>query len=452
MKNKTEEKKLIESYNWIREQTEIAIAKRAEETEFQGLNAELISIQSILLKLYDDTKPIKHPRDKGDSREEILRNFLCNYNLIPKKYGVSNCSTRVVSSSGHMSPELDIIFYDYLNSIVLKQHGETLRYYPIECVYGTIQVKSKLTKKSLKEGLDNIAQFKSITPTGTNITKIGNATLKQKLNGRFGILFAYEFELDWLKIIDEIKIYETTTPTHLLPNLIVILDKGYFVLGNENKYCLFQEDLEKLENPIVHGFPDSTGECLTCFYSNLIDLLERSTACMPDTQRYIDLPRTAGKHSYRLSFGLLSETLNCEKHGKYLIKFSEESISRILKIIVNIDPVNAAQAMDIAYGKKGDDTKSYEINPGKVKIYNPDEIATPDILINDDFTLKYMAINIKDQLIWLPYYYIVKHELILPCKECDKREKRNLKARETRERKKSELTAAKNALSKSEKK
>jgi len=53
---------------------------------------------------YEKTKDLKHPRDKGNSREVLLRKFLKESGFLPKKYEVSDRSIRVASTTGHIDP------------------------------------------------------------------------------------------------------------------------------------------------------------------------------------------------------------------------------------------------------------------------------------------------------------------------------------------------------------
>ena len=186
-----------ERYEWLRRVTDEAIAARTKEVEFHGLEEELRNLQKAILDSYNRTNPIKHPRDKGDHREEILRHFLTNHGLLPNSISIPSVSTRVVSPSGHISPELDVLFVNANDSIVLKRYENTLEYYPVESVLGTIQVKSKLTKKELISGLKHIQAFKNIRPIRSLKREMGGFTMEAGLYRRFGILFAYERALRW---------------------------------------------------------------------------------------------------------------------------------------------------------------------------------------------------------------------------------------------------------------
>ena len=188
-------------YDWLRKTTDEAIAARTKRTEFHGLEEELRDLQKSLLDSYERSKSIKHPRDKGDHREEILRHFLTEQGLLPGSVTVPSVSTRMVSPSGHISPELDLLFISRDDSIVLKKFKNTLEYYPVESVLGTIQVKSKLTGKELASGLDHIQRFKNVRPTRPLRRQVGSVNIESPPRPRFGILFAYELGISWGQVV-----------------------------------------------------------------------------------------------------------------------------------------------------------------------------------------------------------------------------------------------------------
>lgn len=405
-------------YQWLRDITGEALAQRSARAEFHGLEEELHALQKVLLESYSRSKSIRHPRDKGDSREEILRHFLSTHGLIPRKYAVSKSRARVVSPTGHISPEVDILLHDDLETLVLRRFGEALDYYPIESVHGTIQVKSRLDKKSLRDGLDNIAKFKAIIPSHALERRLGPWTSSYGLYRRFGILFAYEYDLDWSDVHGEITRFLACTPNVLWPSLIVILDKGHFKIGTRERYCWHQKDLQEICEPVVHGFPDHEGHCLLNFYRILMDLLAESTAGMPAVDSYIRLPLTAGKYSYYHSHGALSELGKCEKHGPYLRTLSLEAIERILAAVDDQEPINWIKATDIASGKPGDDEEAYRRQPQTVRIYNPDQLHYSEVLVRSDLSLTYDSFTIDGQEVWLPWTYETRDGLVEGCPKC----------------------------------
>lgn len=406
----------MDRYQWIRDVTDDALSNRSMVAEFHGLNHELREIQKALIETYNRTKPIKHPRDKGDQREEILRHFLVSHGLIPEKFSVSSISTRAVARDGRLSPELDILIYDKNESVVLKRFDKTLDYYPIESVYGTIQVKSKLTKTALREGLENIKSFKSLNPGNTE-KEVGGLAFATGLHRRFGVLFAYEYDLEWSDICNELKDFIAENSPELFPNGIFILDRGYFIAGTDKKYCFKQRDLKDLQNPIIYGFPDQTANCLSNFYLMLMDLLKSSTAGAPDHWAYVQLPLVSGPHSYAFSMGSLAELWTCKKHGTYLKRLNEQNLAKIITTAHAAEPINWIRALDIAAGRPQDE-EAYKKQPEFVRIYNPLSLPFSEILIGEKGGMNVEMIDVEGMRVWLPYHYIETEMLIEPCPKC----------------------------------
>lgn len=407
-----------EQLTWLRQLTDETIAARTKEMEFHGLEAELRGLQRALQESYERSKAIKHPRDKGDQREEILRHFFTSHGLLPKSIHVPSVSTRMVSPSGHVSPELDILFTNATDSIVVKRFQNTLEYYPVESVFGTIQVKSKLTKRELISGLKHIQHFKSIGPTRPIRRQLGGFTMEANLYRRFGILFAYERTLRWGQMVDLIRDHITECPKGLLPNMIVVLDAGSFVIGGSKRHAWDQKALEDISDPIVHGLPDHTGHCLQHFYSILMSLLERADTGLPNIDDYLRMPMVVGEHSIEFAYGAVSEFAECARHGRYLKKFTLEQINRILDATRDCESINLLKALDLAAGKPGTDIETYKRQPSEVTIYDPDDIGFESLLLSDEGFITYEQVLIDGRQYWLPWYYIAAHELIESCPSC----------------------------------
>ena len=407
-----------QQFEWLRQLTDEAIAARTKETEFHGLEEELRNLQRALLDSYDRSKSIKHPRDKGDQREEILRHFLTRHGLLPDSIKVPFVSTRVVSPSGHISPELDILFTNRNDSIVLKRYENTLEYYPVEAVLGTIQVKSKLTKKELLNGLKHIQHFKSIGPTRPLKRQLGSFTMETGLYRRFGILFAYERALRWDQMVALIEEHLAECPNSLWPNMIVVLDAGYFLIGDNARYAWDQRTLEDITNPEIHGFPDDAGHCLQQFYSYLIPLLRKADTGLPNTDDYLRMPIAVGEHSIEFAHGALSEFANCAHHGHYLKKFTVEKIAKILDATQDSESINWIKALDLAAGKSGTEIERYEKQPGDIIVYDPDGLGLENLLMSKPGYITYDQVFIDGRQYWLPWHYVIAHELIGPCPKC----------------------------------
>jgi hypothetical protein len=73
----------------LHSQAKRAIDLRSTDREFHGLEREFRHYQSQMLADFERSKDMKHPRDVGDAREEILRRFIINSGHFPSRYGVS---------------------------------------------------------------------------------------------------------------------------------------------------------------------------------------------------------------------------------------------------------------------------------------------------------------------------------------------------------------------------
>lgn len=128
------------------DQTNRGSALRSKEREFHGIEREFAYYQQDLLSEYNRAKDSKHPRDVGAAREQILRDALVNTGLLPARYAVSRSSARAASTTGHVSGELDLLLYDAMDAVPLMRRSDVYEVLPVESTYGTIQVKSKVSR------------------------------------------------------------------------------------------------------------------------------------------------------------------------------------------------------------------------------------------------------------------------------------------------------------------
>ncbi|MBM4085378.1 MAG: hypothetical protein FJ272_11360, partial [Planctomycetes bacterium] len=110
-----------------------------------------------LVRAFQETeRGLGLPIDRGEGREKALRKFL--EDNLPKRYGVG--TGFVINSKGQQSKQADIIIYDAGICPMFSLQGTCA--YPIEAVYGMIEVKSTLDKKSFGEAWENAHRFKQV--------------------------------------------------------------------------------------------------------------------------------------------------------------------------------------------------------------------------------------------------------------------------------------------------
>lgn len=111
---------------------------------------------------FEKTKYIRHNTGKGTAREDAFHQFLHDY--LPTRY--TSAKGEVVSVDGHVSNQCDVVIYDATQCPRLLAADEH-SIFPLECVYGVIEVKSDLTSERLVEAYANLASIRKMYRGGT---------------------------------------------------------------------------------------------------------------------------------------------------------------------------------------------------------------------------------------------------------------------------------------------
>ena len=406
----------------LREQAERAIALRSKDREFHGLEREFGYYQDRMILDFSRSKDVKHPRDVGNIREQILRDFLTTSGFLPRRYAVSDRSVRVASPSGHLSNEIDIALYDADDSVTLMDRESVFQVLPVESVYGVIQVKSRLNRGEIKDGLANLASFKCLNrkPSAAHQGTHGVA-LEQR---GFGILFAFSSDLTWSEIYDEIKVFAQAHPKGEWANAVCILDRGHFLHGSNKLGSARNGHIEAIDELKLYGQPDRQNMELYRFFDILLTLLRVTRVWPTDWNSYYSLPLTAGRLSYSYNMGNFVETAQCDKHGDYARKIEPDKLERVVNWCRSSTPIHWIRAHHIAYNLPEDEA-AYARQPGEVYIYNPDNLPLPEILTRDAVmfgmetkALAYDWIVSEEMNIWIPYHYTAQELIISICPQC----------------------------------
>ncbi|HLO50476.1 MAG TPA: DUF6602 domain-containing protein, partial [Kamptonema sp.] len=278
--------------------------------------------QRISQKLLEDFKvssEISHPGVKGDFREDALREFL-ESGKIPPKYGIG--SGLIISHSNpsnHESNQSDLIIYDR-DKCPIWMYSKQAQVFPIEGIYGIIEVKSRLAKSDLYDGLAKIENLRQMVPRGT-------ASLP------FGIIFAYQLSNNSLDSLQKnLRDYQKEKSPLVWPNLVVVLQEGIILqLGTRLKRILKAEDFEQSARPTAFSFKADT---LFEFYSALFSILSNTHLGNIDVGNYRELPSKVGSHlvknhvfaqkdnkTYALSETFINKVfLYCQKEGSKTIQ------------------------------------------------------------------------------------------------------------------------------------
>lgn len=403
---------------------------RSKEKEFHGLEREFIYFQAKLLSDYEISKDIKHPRDVGNVREVLLRSFFMENKLIPRRYAISNSSVRVASTTGHLSNEIDILFYNAFDSFSLMQRQDIYEVLPVEYCYGAVQVKSKLSKVELKSAFDNIASFKRLRRQSYSQHNFNRQDEKIQEDG-FGIIFSYDTDMHWADIVTELNTHVQTYDKSVLPNAVFILSKGFFIFGNDDLASAFNSDIESFDKIKIYGYPDRQNYCLYQLYDIIFNLLSKTCTHETSPNKYFRLPFTAGNYSYEYTFGQFAEFGHCEEHGDFARAYAPEKLEKIITWCQTAEPINWVKATELAYGMPGDNNEAYERQSAEVRIYNPENLSLSEILVADrkinfDGNEIKTKVNSFDSIrsnglnILIPYYYQITENLVQGCLKCKK--------------------------------
>jgi hypothetical protein len=110
-------------------------------------------------KMFAQFEGIKrqHRGETGRRREDDVREFLRAF--LPERLGVG--SGEIAASDGSVSPQMDLIVYDRLETPLLDR-SESSIVVPVEGVCGVIEVSSRLDVTKLRQDVEKIRDVKAL--------------------------------------------------------------------------------------------------------------------------------------------------------------------------------------------------------------------------------------------------------------------------------------------------
>lgn len=198
------------------------------------LEALRMSAEQVKLEV-DRSGLFEHRGDRGEYRERIVQEFLRPY--LPECYGLGR--GEVFSANGDSSRQIDIVIYDAIFSSVLMKN-ENNQLFPCESVFGSIEVKTELTGKTLEQGVENIVSLKKLDREASDMLDIlpfrrinvgeGLTYNKAKKNHYLGMIFAYK-GLDFCTVVEYLR-EQSSDPAKrmMLPDFVFNIERGYMVV------------------------------------------------------------------------------------------------------------------------------------------------------------------------------------------------------------------------------
>lgn len=176
---------------------------------------------------------IDHPGEKGRAAENIARSLIRA--VLPKKFAIG--SGFIVTSTGKRSPQLDIVLFDEQMNAPISLSGE-IGVFPIECVYGTVEVKHRLASFTLAQTARSIGQVRKFKPEKYYIAPIledyGDGNTKMRWVEHQGTLaprsYIFAFDTSFRSIEALEKAMESASSRFgAFFHGVIILNKDWFV-------------------------------------------------------------------------------------------------------------------------------------------------------------------------------------------------------------------------------
>ncbi|MFC9845446.1 DUF6602 domain-containing protein [Streptomyces sp. NPDC060223] len=125
-------------------------------------------LSSVAMRMHADFKQSRnfsHNGEAGTSREALVREFLANY--LPSHVETVH-NAEIVTASGETSPQCDIVLADRGTPPFTTLNG--YRILPNECVYGVVEVKTKLDKVQLVDACSKISRLRHMAKDSYRLT------------------------------------------------------------------------------------------------------------------------------------------------------------------------------------------------------------------------------------------------------------------------------------------
>jgi hypothetical protein len=273
---------------------------------------------------FEASAQIAHAGSKGTVRENALRAFLAEGRL-PAKYGLG--AGEVVGRVRDTSRQCDVVVYDKLNGVTLL-YDDWVQVYPIDCVYGIIEVKSALSKAAFLDALEKISAFKSMAPGGMVSQPLGGGLTMFHARPRpFGAVFAYGLGGNSLEsLANNLREWEANNPPELWPNYVCVLEVG--VIYQQGKPFETCHDSDKITAETWPMYIQYGEDSLFQFYCVLHDMCAHMQLGPVELHHCYDPPLKIGNYVV-YGRGMEGHPIKDGQPGK-LARISEAAIDRVV--------------------------------------------------------------------------------------------------------------------------
>jgi hypothetical protein len=373
-------------------------------------------ISKKLLADFAISAQMNHNGNKGDFRENSLKEFLA-LGRLPKRYGIG--SGEIVGQVSNVSKQSDLIIFDQFESIPLI-YDSKVQVYPIDSIYGIIEVKSKLSKAKLYEGLENIKSVKQLVPekntSAVNILKAQN----NKTYNPFGFIFSFSVDGNSLdSLTTNLREWEKDNSPKFWPNLIVVLGEGIIYhtkLGYDKRIA--SNSIDENCTPISIKYGDDS---FFYFYSYLLDISKNIELPKIEFSKYLNMPQQIGKYVVGNNDRMIKyKDGKIDKNKVY--RLNEKFIDKIVTWCKSAGAITSRELYLKEFGQIPQGMPEMDLTQ-KVYLYNPDNLLgiheVEDALNFDDKTKPTIKeglltpcgyITVDDEVYYYPYHYLTDND------------------------------------------
>jgi len=209
------------------------------------------------------TKKLRHPGEYGAYREAIVRNFMKF--LIPRNLDIS--SGFIITAKDSISTQVDIVVFD-TDTTPLYIGGDRQRFFPVESVFCIGEVKSALSKNSLKDAVNKLAAVKRLSeeiPHPSRIHTIGRTPEFAPQANPFDLtpsfLICQKFDFDHSRLECELDdMYEKDVEHRHKHNFILSIDDGLLCYESTGGCLPFPILSDQKDRNRKHRFVISCGQ------------------------------------------------------------------------------------------------------------------------------------------------------------------------------------------------
>jgi hypothetical protein len=183
----------------------------------------------------EEEKKLVHPGEYGIYRENSCKNLLRF--ILPDSISID--SGFIISSSGAISTQCDIVLFDRTNTPILRSK-EHQNFFPAETLIGIGEVKSVLSKTKLKDSLIKLSKNKAIRESldnesvrsidGNRVVGFNAKTIITHMPISFLICEKFSFNID--NLVDEFEELYKGIELRNRHNLILSIDDGVFLYAD----------------------------------------------------------------------------------------------------------------------------------------------------------------------------------------------------------------------------